>query len=190
MNRDQIISATIQHEGGDKFTNDPNDPGHATKFGITRMTLSVWRKETCTAQDVEALTEEEARAIYQDRYWNAVRGDDLPPPLAVLVFDTAVTHGPTNAVKFLQRALGNLTIDGQLGPKTIRAVRSRGDREVVFFDFVVARVEYWQSRGHAQHYIRGWWRRALSNLTQALAVADEAAAGVSSGSQFEETSDE
>ena len=52
---------------GTKYTNRPNDRGGETKFGIS--------KNANPDVDVKNLTEEEARKIYTERYWNKLPED-------------------------------------------------------------------------------------------------------------------
>jgi lysozyme family protein len=55
---------------------------------------------------VEHLTEQEARNIYRAMYWNKVRGDELPPAVALVMLDSAVNSGPAQAIRWLQSAVG------------------------------------------------------------------------------------
>src|SRR5689334_2150870 len=120
---DVCIPFVLQEEGG--FSCHPADPGGATCHGITGVTLAAWRGCTGTVKDVECLTVDEAKKIYRDRYWNAIRGDGLPPAVAVVMLDSAVNSGPAQAFRWLQAAAGfrGAGIDGQLGPKTLAAVK-------------------------------------------------------------------
>ncbi|GEM_PF-650377 len=90
-------------EGG--YVHDPDDPGGATNMGITQGTYDAWRREKgLPPQDVRALTPEEARAIYLERYWASSGAATIPSPaLAMIHFDTAVNMGVGRAREFLQR---------------------------------------------------------------------------------------
>lgn len=115
---------TLQWEGG--YVNDPDDPGGATNKGVTQAVYTAWRyANRLPYRSVEGITAQEAEAIYEDRYWKLCRCGDLPAPVDVVVFDTAVNCGPGRACRFLQRALG-VTEDGNVGPRTLAAVREYG----------------------------------------------------------------
>lgn len=130
---DNYINTLLKHEGG--FVNDPDDPGGATKLGIT---LNTWRKYghdidgngTIDVNDIKLLTPELAAPVYKTMYWDKVGGDFINyQPLAEIVFDHAVNAGPWRAVKMLQHLLNtkfgkNLATDGQIGPNTLNAVNS------------------------------------------------------------------
>ena len=125
---DQILDDLIRREGG--YVHDPVDRGGPTKYGITQRTLRAWRGQAVTAEDVRRLTTAEARAIYRRRYVDDPGFARLPDPLRAQVVDNGVLSGPRQAVKDLQRAIGGVTVDGQLGPKTRAALRRRGVRAV------------------------------------------------------------
>lgn len=116
----ELIDRVIEREGG--YVNHSADRGGPTKYGITLNTLERYRGQPCTAADVEALTLEEARAIYYQDYWSkpGFANLDLSDVVVEMVFDAGVHSGPARAVKFLQAAAG-VTPDGDIGPKTIAA---------------------------------------------------------------------
>ena len=124
MTIDQMLDDVIRREGG--YVHDPVDRGGPTKYGITQRTLRAWRGQAVTAEDVRRLTTDEARAIYRRRYVEDPGFARLPDPLRAQVVDDGVLSGPRQAVKDLQRAIGGVTIDGQLGPKTRAALRQQG----------------------------------------------------------------
>lgn len=122
---------------GPEYTNNPNDSGGPTKYGITLNALSEYREKQVSAIDVENLTREEAIAIYTQKYINKPGFNslvDLDYTVALECIDTGVNMGPSTATKFLQRALNSFSdngskwakidIDGQCGPATIDAIHS------------------------------------------------------------------
>ncbi|MFP5472405.1 MAG: glycoside hydrolase family 108 protein [Gammaproteobacteria bacterium] len=120
---DRAFELLIGHEGG--FTDNRADPGNwtggkvgsgqlrGTKYGISAGAFP--------GLDIAALTLDDARAIYRRLYWDRVRADQLPPALALLVFDSAVNNGVGAAVKLLQQSIGT-TADGLIGPATLAAL--------------------------------------------------------------------
>lgn len=135
---DPIIDGLIAREGRE-YTNHPADRGGPTKFGITLATLTRARGGLpLAAEDVAALTEDEARRIYYDLY--VVRPGfvhilALCPRLGAKLVDAGVNCGPERAARWLQRALNSfnrsyktppdypeLVVDGAIGIKTIDAL--------------------------------------------------------------------
>lgn len=134
MARD-IIGEVIAVEGG--YVDHPSDKGGPTKYGITAQTLADWRGVPCGAQEVAALSEDEARAIYEDRFVRKPRFDQvaaLSPRIGEEVIDTGVNAGPGVAAEILQRWLTalnqqgrdypDLKPDGVVGPVTLTALRA------------------------------------------------------------------
>ena len=135
----------IAAEGG--YSDDPNDSGGKTKFGISQKAYP--------DLDIAALTLADAKAIYKRDYWDKIKGDLLHYPLNIYVFDCAVNQGVGTAIKLLQKTVG-VPQDGILGTATLSAVRTgRGSAN----DFLSYRaVAYTGTRG-ADIYLRGWLKR-------------------------------
>jgi lysozyme family protein len=72
---DKALHSVLAHEGG--YTNHPSDPGGPTNFGITIGDYRRYVNAGATASDVRAMRAEEAKAIYRQRYWDAMRCDEL-----------------------------------------------------------------------------------------------------------------
>src|SRR4051794_34225952 len=120
---DESLRRLLVHEGG--YGNHPSDPGGPTNFGITIADYRRYVKAGATAADVRAMRVDEARTIYRDHYWNAMRCDDLPAGLDYALFDFGVNSGLSRAVKVLQRLLG-MAADGRMAESTIEAAQ-KGD---------------------------------------------------------------
>lgn len=148
------LARVLAHEGG--YVDHPSDPGGATNMGITHATLAAWRGRPVSKADVRALGQREAAAIYRARYWEPIRGDDLPGGLDYATFDAAVHSGPSRAVRWLQAALG-VARDGIVGPVTLAAARAAGadalDRAVASRRAFLMSLAAWPTFG------RGWGRR-------------------------------
>jgi lysozyme family protein len=134
---EQILTAVLEREGG--YTNRTDDPGGPTNHGITQQRLAEWRGRPVTAEDVRELTEAEARDIYRHCYIQAPGlGKILDDDLRALLVDCSVLHGPRNAVRFLQRALG-VADDGIFGDVTLAALW-RVDRRRLLWNVFAERV--------------------------------------------------
>jgi lysozyme family protein len=96
----EILDRILRHEGG--YVNDPTDRGGCTNFGITRQTLSDWRKGHVTCDDVRDMTEAEAREIYAERYLTPFSGVDRA--VKAQIVDIAVNAGVRRAVALLELA--------------------------------------------------------------------------------------
>ena len=109
-----FIDEIIRREGGEKETNDPDDSGGRTKYGISERA----HPEAWADGDVSRT---EARNIYEKIYILAERFNLLPESLKHQVVDHGVPSGPDTATRILQQVLG-VPVDGNIGPKTLEAV--------------------------------------------------------------------
>lgn len=125
---EEMTAEIVRREGG--FVNDPDDQGGAKKYGVTIRTLRALRalralRDRATVDDVKALTEAEAIAIFKGQYFERPKINQLPAPLQASVYDMQVNAG-ANAIKILQRLAADfgvkLAVDGVLDPKSIAAI--------------------------------------------------------------------
>lgn len=161
------LGAVLRHEGG--YVDHPRDPGGATNMGITRATLAAFRGRPVTKAEVRGLTADEAGRIYRERYWNAVRGDELPAGVDLAVFDAAVNSGPSRAIRWLQGALA-LARDGRMGPATLAAARM-AEPGALIRSFSAARLAFLRGLPTWPEFGRGWRRRVAETEAAALALA-------------------
>lgn len=157
----EALRLMFGHEGG--YSNNKNDPGGPTKYGITHRTLAAHRGvASVTAAQVKALTLKEAEEIYRRSYWAQSGGDLLPVGLDYAAFDFGVNSGPARAVKSLQKVVG-VTQDGIVGGQTIAAVgRYPGGVSALIRAYCDERMQFLRSLGGAQGWSangRGWTRR-------------------------------
>lgn len=148
-NFDIAFDLLIRLEGG--ITNDPNDNGGLTKYGISQKSFPNLK--------IVELTLEDAREIYKQNYWDACRCDELPDSLDVAVFDSAVNQGPEQAIKLLQRAVG-VVDDGVIGKLTIDACKLAGAAELR--NFMLRRLYHYTQLDDYKHYKKGWFNRLLT----------------------------
>ena len=173
------LAHTLKVEGG--FVDHPVDPGGATKFGITKKTLSGFLGRSATTKDVKNLDWPTAKEIYKRNYWDKIRGDELPPAMAVLTMDVAINSGVKPAVKNLQRAanfLGaGLVEDGLIGPNTIGAVNRLAEKqdnlEDMIGEYVAKRGIFYSMLDTFGVFGLGWARRLVSTARLAYTLAEK-----------------
>lgn len=56
--------------------------------------------------DVKSLTPDSAAQIRQERYWQAINGDNLPPKAAIVAYDAAINQGQEYAKQLLEKTQG------------------------------------------------------------------------------------
>lgn len=176
MTKDEIFSSILGKEGG--YVNNPADKGGPTNWGITQ---AVARAHGYTG-DMKDLTRSQALNILESDYWVGPRFDQVSQvnnAIAVELTDTGVNMGPSVAAKFLQRSLNvfnnqgklyaDIVADGQIGPRTITALRSflsaRGrDGEKVMLKALnslqgARYIELAESRVANETFAYGWFER-------------------------------
>jgi lysozyme family protein len=163
----QAVELVLQHEGG--FVDHPRDPGGATKFGITRETLSRARGGPASVEDVRELTRAEAVTIYRRLYCDVLRADEMPSGIDLAVFDLAVNSGPVRAVRMLQAVL-RVTADGIVGPVTLKAAW-RADPPETIRRLTRDRLGFLGRLASWPVFGRGWRRRVLAVEQGALRLA-------------------
>lgn len=157
MSFQQAVEFVLSEEGG--YSNDPQDPGGETNFGIS--------KRAYPGLNIASLTRREAIDIYRRDYWDRLPA--LPPGIAVAVFDFAVNAGMSRAIKTLQMAVG-VNADGVVGPITRSALGQLSDDAVLAL-FSAERAIFYAGISGFQRYGRGWLRRTFRAHRAGLMVA-------------------
>jgi lysozyme family protein len=163
---DEALRRLLVHVGG--YSNHPDDPGGPTNFGITIFDYRRYVKPDAGAADVRAMTLDEAKAIYRAKYWDALRGDQLPAGLDYAVFDYGVNSGVSRGAKVLQRILG-VADDGIVGPVTLAAVKAC-DCKATIAALCDERLRFLQSLRTWPVFGKGWARRVAEVRAAALAM--------------------
>ncbi len=179
-----IASQIVAREGG--YVNDPDDPGGATKYGVTigtmrRLGIDIDADGDVDERDVQALSRDRAISIFIEHYFEKPRISRLPEQLQPSVFDMYVNAG-AHAVRILQKLLVQMrfdvTVDGVIGPQTAAAAQNaQAAAPDHFVDaYGVARRNYYYAladkRPASRKYARrrdggkgGWITRAETFIT-------------------------
>ena len=161
QNFDKALAAVLVHEGG--YVNNPKDPGGMTNLGCTK---TVWEEHCGHAVDekvMRALTPVDVAPLYRQKYWDKVKGDDLPSGVDYVVFDAAINSGPGRAAKWLQACVG-VEPDGGIGPKTLAAVRAMDAKQLID-DYGKRRLSFLYDLPTWDTFGKGWARR-VNEVTQ------------------------
>lgn len=190
-NIEAIAREIVAREGG--YVNDPDDPGGATKYGVTigtmrRLGLDLDGDGRVTSEDVRRLDRKTAEKIFLEHYFHRPRIVELPECLHSSVFDMYVNAG-SNAVKILQRLLVQMgetvAVDGAIGPQTIAAARSAVQEapDLLADAYGIARRNYYYAladgRPASRKYARrrdggkgGWIKRAEEFISPRFHLSD------------------
>lgn len=161
MRYQSCLDFVLRHEG--VFSDDPADPGGATKYGITQRTYDAWRaKRGEDPRSVALLEAPEAALIYEETYWKPGKCDQLPQPLDLVHFDACVNMGLDTAARTLQTSLGMTLVDGVIGSRTLETARALDSIEVSA-KYCGLRVTRYLALVHMRpslrKFLRGWLHR-------------------------------
>ncbi len=172
-NYDRALPLFLKHEGG--FVNHPKDPGGATNKGVTigtlkRLGIDVDGDGDSDITDLRNLRHEDVARVYKLFYWDAVKGDLLPPGLDYAVADFGINSGPARAAKHLQKVVG-VAQDGDIGPKTLAAVAARDPQDIINA-LCDSRLRFLKALKTWGTFGKGWGRRVAEVRAVALAWAE------------------
>jgi lysozyme family protein len=162
---EQAFQIVIGEEGG--LSLNPADPGNwtggAQNRGLCRGTKFGISASAHPHLDIAAITLPEAQAIYRQDYWSITQTDELPPPLALLVFDAAVNCGPQHAVHWLQVATGT-AVETALTQATLAAIRQSAAAPAALCAEFQAQRMLWMTTLPTWHVFGLGWSRRLCRL--------------------------
>ena len=136
----EIEKTIMQYEGGAAYTNDVDDPGGETKYGIS--------KRYNPDIDVKNLTLDQAIAIAKTRYWNPLHLDGYKfAPFRWKVFDIAYNMGVATAQVFVEK------------------LTKKKDTMDAVWELATMQMKRYANKIHENpvkvKYIRGWTNRGL-----------------------------
>ena len=170
-NFDDCLKLILHHEGG--YVNHPKDPGGETNLGVTKRVYEEWVGYAVSEHTMKNLTEKDVAPIYKKNYWDRVKADQLPEGLDLCVFDWAVNSGTGRAAKKLQAMIGT-TVDGGIGPNTLRALKMYCQTEGIeaaISDYTKMRQEFYEGLSTFDTFGRGWTRRNQETELEAYKMA-------------------
>lgn len=167
-NFEMFIPLVLKNEGG--YVDDPDDPGGATNKGVTFKTFCGCAQQLLDVQptldNLKALSDAQAAAIYRANYWQPVHGDDIvSQDLANIVCDFYV-NSEANASKLLQSVMNDMgchiKVDGCIGSETMQALASL-DQAEVYRRYKAGRIAFYQNLVREQpslgKFLKGWLNR-------------------------------
>ena len=159
-NFNETMKLMLNLEGGK--TDEKSDRGGRTNFGITQRTYNDWLKQNkLKSSDVFKISKERALKIYKKQFWGVIKGDQLPHNVAKAIMSMALTDGPQDSVRFIQKLL-NIEQTGFMGPKTLAAIWSKCKKDDKMFtkQILDAQIKRYKSDEQADTYGKGWTNRA------------------------------
>jgi lysozyme family protein len=161
---------TLGYEGG--LSTGKADPGNWTGGAVGKGVLKGTKYGISAAAfpnlDIAALTIAEVTPIYKSKYWDMVRGDDLPPGLDLVTFDYGVNSGTRRAICDLQAVVG-AAVDGAIGPLTLEKV-AKADGKAAIQALCARRLGYLQHLKIWNAFKTGWSARVANVEARGVAM--------------------
>ena len=156
----KFLDYIFEVEGG--YTNDKNDRGGATNFGI----IEEEAREFGYTGDMRNLTKDFAKNIYLKKYYLGNKLDKITDDrVALSIFDWAVNSGRRGIKKaqIVANKFGaNLVIDGIIGNKTLEAINAIDPKMFLKEYHEMQRTFYKNlaARDNSQEgFLKGWLNR-------------------------------
>jgi len=150
-----------------KLSNDSNDYGGLTKYGIA--------KRFYPELDIANLTLEDAKAIYKRDFWDKMRLDEIDDQrIAFEMFEISVNMHWSRALKFAQEAcnlldrkvVDQLVVDGLIGPKTLSAINTATYPQAVVIFLNGCQFMHYRQRAiedkSQENFLNGWLLKRVS----------------------------
>lgn len=158
-------------EGG--FVVRSAEPGGAGNFGVSFEVFERWRKVQGQRNpmiiDLKAMTEDEARAIYDAYFWvERASADDLQLGVDYCVFDTAIQPAGVNAAAMLSEVL-DLQVSQKMTPALVAAANAADAVGLInkLCDRWLVRKK---KRDEWPRFGKGWTARVEKRRTRSLSL--------------------
>jgi lysozyme family protein len=170
-----MAAEILRNEGG--FVDNPDDKGGPTNYGISLRfavqhpkLFDLNKDGVVDKVDIISLTPEIAKRAYVLFFYRFENVqdvlDDIGAPefagnIVMQMFDFAVTSGPSQAIKCLQRSV-NTPDDGELGPNTLNSLKIACEMfsiPLVNNNLTDERIKFYEALGQPQ-FLDGWKKRA------------------------------
>lgn len=145
------------------YSNDPNDHGGETRFGISSRYLG---------RSPHDLTLADAKTIYERDFWlepGCEKVNDKSKALALMLFDCCVNQGTGTAIRLFQKAVG-VNPDGMVGPITLGKI-TIDKEELILQEFALNRIERYNHLALVDktqvRFLGGWLVRVYNVLRSA-----------------------
>ena len=102
----KCFDTLLKWEGGAKYHKVKDDPGGATKYGISLRAYQAHYPEA-NEKTIEYLSYNKAAAFTMRNYWEPLQCEYMPPAIALVVFDHGFNRGVTSAKTLIQQSMTN-----------------------------------------------------------------------------------
>lgn len=182
MSFENAINTILKHEG--VFSDDKNDPGGVTKYGISLRYLmtnpdgDINGDGVINADDIKMMTIAQAARFYKADFWDKNKLDLINDQyVQTKIFDMSVNMGIRQANIIVQKSLNTLNpqrpllVDGILGSKSFAAINNCLPVDLIFTlckQSVIFYTELVKQKPKLGVFLKGWLARANSTCGLSL----------------------
>jgi lysozyme family protein len=170
----QAFAEVVGLEG--KYSIDERDPGNWTGGAVNKGELKGTMYGISAAAypntNIAALSLQSAKSIYLSDYWDKLKCDTLPDPIAIALFKEGVNLGVEGAAKALQRSL-KTEADGDIGNITAGLATSNPPKEVLEGFLTECAFTYTQMDAF-KTYGKGWLSRVIKTAVETQLTGTDA----------------
>lgn len=161
-----LVSFISRWEGG--YVNDPSDSGGPTNIGVT---IATWQKVgydknddgIINEADVMLITHEEMlEVVLRPHFWDKWMADHIKNQSIANILVDWLWHSGPRTIFIVQRIL-EVKQDGIVGPKTLNALNSHPDQQLLFDTIKTKRINdihaICQRQPEKLKFINGWLNR-------------------------------
>lgn len=165
----RVMKAVEVSEGG--WTNDPDDPGGPTMYGIIQVEYDAWRDlHHQPRQSVRKISDQDVDDIFAQQYAAPLHFNDLSSGIDYCVLDFGINSGVVRSAKQLQQML-RVGVDGHIGVITLAAARGVNDVEGFINTFCDKRLVFLRGLSTFWKFGKGWTARVARIRNDSLALA-------------------
>ena len=169
-NFDSIIQVTFDFEGG--FQNHSADVANynslgqciGTNFGISAIALESYKGYPVQTSDILNLSMDTAKRIYQIKFWNEIRGEEIKDKkLSHLIFDSYIAN-PSTSRKMLSMTLSHFGFKtniayGKFQDEVISQINQCNPIDFYNIFWEYRRQNFESLRNKYPQFIEGWMNR-------------------------------
>ena len=150
------------YDSGGNYVPYKERPGRTLRVGTNRgISAALYSRlmgREVSADEIKAITRQEAVAIYKKYFWDTIRGDEIKNQrLAELIFDAKVNQ--TAGMNLMDNSLA---VDGVVGPLTLRAI-NKANVARLYNAFLKARAKLYRRIAEVdptqKEFLNGWLNR-------------------------------
>jgi lysozyme family protein len=171
-NFDSAFAYLIGDEGN-RFTDNPDDSGGPTNWGITQKSYSSFLGYLVSDDEMKRITIDAAKNFYLVRFWKPLMCDSLIDcGIAIALFDSSVLYGIGTATILAQQSASvqfkTIVVDGLMGEQTVQFLNQmqRASFLEYFTEFIMQRIDTIIRIAPKNEVFRdGWVKRCQRLLT-------------------------